>query len=88
MASRFEINFVDPSPGQGEKIRHYVAHRLRYARHAQRFTIVTVRHPPGAASTKYDAHHKVLNTTYGSFADLRRELADSKEKVAEREARC
>ena len=41
---------------------------------------------PVAASTKYDAHHKVLNTTYGSFADLRRELADSKEKVAEREA--
>ncbi len=41
---------------------------------------------PSAAATKYDAHHKVLNTTYGSFADLRRELADSREKVAEREA--
>ncbi len=41
---------------------------------------------PSAAATKYDAHHKVMNTTYGSFADLRRELADSKEKVAEREA--
>jgi hypothetical protein len=41
---------------------------------------------PTAASTKYDAHHRVLNTTYGSFADLRRELADSREKVAEREA--
>jgi superfamily II DNA or RNA helicase len=43
--------------------------------------------PPikSAASSKYDAHHKVLNTTYGSFADLRRELADSKEKVSERE---
>lgn len=40
---------------------------------------------PAVASTKYDAHHKVLSTTYGSFADLRRELADSKEKVAERE---
>jgi hypothetical protein len=38
-----------------------------------------------AASSRYDAHHKVLTTTYGSFADLRRELADSKEKVAERE---
>ncbi len=37
-------------------------------------------------TTKYDAHHKVLNNTYGSFADLRRELSDSKEKVAEREA--
>jgi len=41
---------------------------------------------PVVAATKYDAHHKVLTTTYGSFADLRRELADSKEKVAEREA--
>ena len=40
---------------------------------------------PVVASTKYDAHHKVLNTTYGEFADLRRELADPKEKVAERE---
>mgnify|MGYP003344525744 CR=1 FL=1 len=36
-------------------------------------------------TTKYDAHHKVLNNTYGNFADLRRELADSREKVAERE---
>ena len=40
---------------------------------------------PSAAATKYDAHHRVLNTTYGSLAELRRELADSKEKVAERE---
>jgi superfamily II DNA or RNA helicase len=39
-----------------------------------------------AASSRYDAHHKVLTTTYGSFADLRRELSDSKEKVSEREA--
>ena len=38
-----------------------------------------------AASSRYDAHHKVLTTTYGSFADLRRELSDSKEKVADRE---
>lgn len=37
-------------------------------------------------TTKYDAHHKVLSNTYGSFADLRRELSDSKEKVGEREA--
>ncbi len=36
-------------------------------------------------TTKYDAHHKVLNTTYGNFADLRRELSDSRGKVAERE---
>jgi superfamily II DNA or RNA helicase len=42
--------------------------------------------PRPVNTTKYDAHHKVLNTTYGSFADLRRELADSKEKIAEREA--
>ena len=41
--------------------------------------------PRAVAQTKYDAHHKVMNTTYGSFADLRRELADSREKVAERE---
>jgi ERCC4-related helicase len=40
---------------------------------------------PSAAATKYDAHHRVLNNTYGSLAELRRELADSKEKVAERE---
>jgi superfamily II DNA or RNA helicase len=42
--------------------------------------------PRAVNTTKYDAHHKVLTSTYGSFADLRRELADSKEKVAEREA--
>jgi hypothetical protein len=41
--------------------------------------------PRPVNTTKYDAHHKVLNTTYGSFADLRRELADSREKVGERE---
>ncbi|HTI71196.1 MAG TPA: DEAD/DEAH box helicase [Candidatus Limnocylindria bacterium] len=45
----------------------------------------TLAAPRPVAQTKYDAHHKVLNTTYGSFADLRRELADSREKVAERE---
>src|SRR3954469_13364510 len=36
-------------------------------------------------TTKYDAHHTVLSKTYGALADLRRELADSKERVAERE---
>lgn len=36
-------------------------------------------------TTKYDAHHKVLSTAYGSFADLRRELSDSRDKVADRE---
>src|SRR5258706_4698525 len=36
-------------------------------------------------TTKYDAHHKVLSQTYGAFADLRRELSDSKTAVAERE---
>ncbi len=42
--------------------------------------------PRPVNNTKYDAHHKVLNTTYGSFAELRRELSDSKEKVQERES--
>ncbi|MFM7103787.1 MAG: ATP-dependent helicase, partial [Verrucomicrobiota bacterium] len=42
--------------------------------------------PKVVNTTKYDAHHRVLENTYGSFADLRRELADSREKVAEREA--
>ncbi len=37
-----------------------------------------------AANTKYDAHHQVLSNTYGSKANLRRELADSKTAVAER----
>src|SRR6266478_1796078 len=38
-----------------------------------------------AGATKYDAHHTVLSKTYGALADLRRELADSKTRVAERE---
>jgi hypothetical protein len=33
--------------------------------------------------TKYDAHHKVLSQTYGAFADLRRELSDSKKPSAD-----
>src|SRR5436190_13770316 len=37
------------------------------------------------STTKYDAHHTVLSKTYGALADLRRELADSKERIAERE---
>ena len=36
-------------------------------------------------ATKYDAHHNVLSKTYGALADLRRELADPKSRVAERE---
>ena len=40
---------------------------------------------PRAGTTKYDAHHKVLAQTYGAFADLRRELSDSKTTVNERE---
>jgi superfamily II DNA or RNA helicase len=40
---------------------------------------------PRAGTTKYDAHHKVLSQTYGAFADLRRELSDSKDTVAGRE---
>src|SRR4051812_11796590 len=38
----------------------------------------------GTQTAKYDAHHTVLNKAYGAFADLRRELADSKTAVAER----
>jgi superfamily II DNA or RNA helicase len=37
-----------------------------------------------ATATKYDAHHTVLQKTYGPLADLRRELADSKAAVAGR----
>src|SRR6478609_10730328 len=36
-------------------------------------------------ASKYDAHNTVLSKTYGALADLRRELADSKESVGERE---
>jgi len=36
------------------------------------------------STTKYDAHNRVLDRTYGALADLRRELADSKEDVEER----
>src|SRR5215831_3405223 len=46
------------------------------------------RHGPPArfaSTTKYDAHHTVLSKTYGALASLRRELADSKSRVAERE---
>ena len=39
----------------------------------------------GTSTSKYDAHHKVLSQTYGAFADLRRELSDSKTAVAGRE---
>ena len=38
-----------------------------------------------AGTAKYDANHTVLSKTYGVLADLRRELADSKAHVAERE---
>ena len=37
---------------------------------------------PGSGQAKYDAHHIVLDKTYGALADLRRELADSKAAVA------
>jgi len=40
--------------------------------------------PRVAAPSKYDAHNNVLDKTYGAFADLRRELSDSKNAVAER----
>ncbi len=38
----------------------------------------------GGQTAKYDAHHTVLDKAYGAFADLRRQLADSKAAVAER----
>ncbi len=38
-----------------------------------------------AGASKYDAHHTVMSKTYGALADLRRELSDSKPKVAARE---
>lgn len=37
------------------------------------------------STTKYDAHQAVLSKTYGDMADLRRQLSDSKSRVAERE---
>src|ERR1017187_10409079 len=40
---------------------------------------------PRTGANKYDAHHKVLSQTYGAFADLRRELSDSKTTVCERD---
>jgi superfamily II DNA or RNA helicase len=40
---------------------------------------------PRTGANKYDAHHKVLSQTYGAFADLRRELSDSKDTVHGRE---
>ncbi|HEX3889595.1 MAG TPA: ATP-dependent helicase, partial [Verrucomicrobiae bacterium] len=48
---------------------------------------ISVRNGNGhrAGTTKYDAHHKVLSQTYGAFADLRRELSDSKETVCNRD---
>src|SRR5262249_42185653 len=41
--------------------------------------------PRAAQASRYDAHHTVLSRTYGALADLRRELADSKTAVTERE---
>ncbi len=40
--------------------------------------------PRPAGASKYDANNSVLSKTYGAFADLRRELADSKAAVAGR----
>jgi superfamily II DNA or RNA helicase len=40
---------------------------------------------PRNGASKYDAHHKVLSQTYGAFAELRRELSDSKTTVTERD---
>jgi len=49
---------------------------------------VLSRHGNGSRAvqaSKYDTHHSVLSKTYGALADLRRELADSKAAVSERE---
>ena len=46
-----------------------------------------IRHasaPRAAQVNKYDANHTALKTAYGAFADLRRELADSRAAVEER----
>src|SRR6266852_1239408 len=54
----------------------------------QKMAKVSLRNGNGAGSaqaSRYDAHHTVLSKTYGALADLRRELADSKAAVAERE---
>lgn len=40
--------------------------------------------PSSGVIAKYDAHHTVLEKTYGALADLRRELADSRAAVLER----
>ena len=37
-----------------------------------------------AKASKYDAHHTVINNTYGDFAGLRHQLSESKEDVSER----
>jgi len=50
-----------------------------------RTPIKTGNGTPRTGANKYDAHHKVLSQTYGAFADLRRELSDSKTTVTERE---
>jgi superfamily II DNA or RNA helicase len=45
----------------------------------------TTKRPRYSASTaRYDAHHTVLQDTYGNLADLRRSLSDSKGDVDER----
>src|SRR5213594_1041180 len=53
--------------------------------HMQKVSSKNERSARLAGTTKYDAHHTVLSKTYGALADLRRELADSKSRVAERE---
>jgi hypothetical protein len=44
--------------------------------------------PADGGHDKYDAHHKVLSQTYGAFADLRRELSDSKTTVGGARTSC
>src|SRR5438105_15021713 len=44
----------------------------------------SLKSPTARSGTRYDAHHIVLDKTYGAQADLRRQLADSKAAVTER----
>jgi SNF2 family DNA or RNA helicase len=44
----------------------------------------TGQNPRCVAAARYDAHHTVLDQTYGALADLRRELSDSKAALAQR----
>src|SRR5215471_10139214 len=62
---------IEPLPGCNQKMAKVLSRSGQRCRSAQ--------------ASKYDAHHTVLSKTYGALADLRRELSDSRNDVAERE---